>query len=155
MKLPTGLATLVIVTLIATFASAQQPTERRRLGIFGGLAGAAMDVSDGLLQDAGHIAKHSACRLVIDAPSIPLSDAAKELIAEQPGLFGTAIEGGDDYELLFSAPSDSAADVRTAADEAGVSVTRIGRVESGAGVQVLDKNDEVIDGLSTQGWRHF
>ena len=120
-----------------------------------GLAGAAMDVSDGLVQDAGHIAKHSACRLVIDAPSIPLSAAAKDLIAEQPDLFATAITGGDDYELLFSAPRDAAPAILAAGDEAGVSVTRIGRVESGEGVIVVDKNGDTLEGLVSEGWRHF
>ncbi|MEQ8585859.1 MAG: thiamine-phosphate kinase [Thalassobaculaceae bacterium] len=120
-----------------------------------GLASSALDVSDGLLQDAGHIAARSGCRLTIRAPDVPLSDSAAAAISEDPGLFAQALEGGDDYELLFTAPADAAEAVEAAGRDAGVSVTRIGRVVSGAGVEVLDRTGAPMDGLLTGGWRHF
>ena len=120
-----------------------------------GAAGAAMDVSDGLLQDAGHLATHSGCRLVIDGPCLPLSTSAADLISDDPELFALALSGGDDYELLFTAPADAASAVEAAGQAAGVSVTRIGRVESGAGVEVHDHRGQPLDGLSARGWRHF
>lgn len=120
-----------------------------------GLATAALDVSDGLVQDAGHLADQSAVRVVIDAPAIPLSQSATTLIGDDPDLFVRVLAGGDDYELVFSAPAERASDVLAAASDAGVSVTRIGRVESGSGVVVLDRNGDPLEGASIRGWSHF
>lgn len=132
------------------------PRPRTSLGLrLAGLASAALDVSDGLLQDAGHIAEQSACRVVIDAPAVPLSELAAAAISEDPELFARALQGGDDYELLFTAPPAAADAVESAGRDVGVSVTRIGRVESGAGVELLDRNGAPLDGLSARGWQHF
>lgn len=120
-----------------------------------GVATAAMDVSDGLVQDAGHLAACSGVRLVVDAPSVPLSASAAELVGDDPDRFAQVLEGGDDYELLFTAPAEADARVMAAGRDAGVSVTRIGRVDSGSGVAVLDRGGEPVEGLATRGWRHF
>ncbi|MDF1790647.1 MAG: thiamine-phosphate kinase [Thalassobaculaceae bacterium] len=120
-----------------------------------GVASAAMDVSDGLLQDAGHLAARSGCRISIDAPAVPLSESVAKLVSDDPNLFAQVLQGGDDYELLFTAPAEARDALLAAGRDAGVSVTRIGRVESGTGVEVLDRNGTPLDGLAARGWRHF
>ncbi|KAF2992745.1 thiamine-phosphate kinase [Methylocystis sp. MJC1] len=66
-------------------------------------ANAAMDVSDGLAGDLAKLCAASGVGAVVEAPMVPLSDAAREAIALAPGLFETALTGGDDYEILFTA----------------------------------------------------
>ena len=131
------------------------PQPRSALGPrLSGLATAALDVSDGLVQDAGHIAAQSACAVVIDAPSIPLSASARDLLGADVELFVRVLEGGDDYELLFTAPTAAGESVAATAEAAGVPVQRIGRVEPGQGVTVVDRQGEPIEGLNG-GWQHF
>ncbi len=130
---------------------------RPRLALGQGLAGlarAAMDVSDGLVQDVGHLARAAGCGAVIEAATIPLSDSARTVLAadatQLPGILG----GGDDYELIFAAdPADEAA-VRDAADAARTPVARIGRFLDGEGVRVLDAHGEEIS-MPRRGWSHF
>jgi thiamine-monophosphate kinase len=126
---------------------------RPRVGLgprLSGLATAMMDVSDGLVGDLGHICAVSRVAGVIEAGRVPLSAAAARL----PDRLATVLTGGDDYELLFTAPPDRQADVRAAAKAAAVPVTAIGRIEAGQGVRVLDRagSEIPLDGL---GWRHF
>jgi thiamine-monophosphate kinase len=81
------------------------PEPRLALGVaLSGVATAAMDVSDGLAQDLGHICRASGCGAVVEAAALPLSDAARAAVAADPALLSLALSGGDDYELLFAAP---------------------------------------------------
>lgn len=132
------------------------PRPRLALGAaLAGLAHAAMDVSDGLVQDVGHLCRASGCAAVIEAALVPLSDAAAAAIAADPALLGTALTGGDDYELVFAAPVEAEADLRARAAAAGVPVTRIGRFEEGAPeVRVLDAAGQPI-AHPRAGWSHF
>jgi thiamine-monophosphate kinase len=66
-------------------------------------ASAAMDVSDGLAGDLAKLCRASSVGAEVETPLVPLSDAAREAIAIAPGLFETALTGGDDYEILFTA----------------------------------------------------
>jgi thiamine-monophosphate kinase len=126
---------------------------RPRVGLgprLSGLASAMLDVSDGLVGDLGHICEVSGVAGVIDAGRVPLSVAAARL----PDRLATVLTGGDDYELLFTAPPDRQADVRAAAEAAGVPITVIGRIEAGQGMRVLDSaGGEMV--LAGVGWRHF
>jgi thiamine-monophosphate kinase len=127
------------------------PRPRVALGpLLSGLASAMMDVSDGLAGDLGHICAVSGVAGVIEAGRVPLSAAAARL----PDRLATVLTGGDDYELLFTAPPDRQADVMAAASAAGVPVTMIGRIEAGQGVRVLDSAGSAI-ALDGVGWRHF
>ncbi len=122
-----------------------------------GLARAAMDVSDGLVQDLGHLCRAAAppCAAVIEAASVPLSPAARAALAADPGLLAAVLGGGDDYELLFAASPADAAEVVARAAGARAPVTRIGRFLAGPpGVQVIGA-DGVPLALARGGWSHF
>ncbi|MBE1236820.1 thiamine-phosphate kinase [Phaeovibrio sulfidiphilus] len=93
-----------------------------------GLASAAMDVSDGLFNDAAHMARASGVCVEIDRSALPLSPAARILCQSDARFLETAVTGGDDYELLFCAPETVRDRVLAAGQASGTPVTRIGRV---------------------------
>jgi thiamine-monophosphate kinase len=125
----------------------QLPRPRMELGAsLVGTAHAAMDVSDGLVADAGHIAAASRCGVVIHADRVPLSAAAQEALAGDLNLLEAVLSGGDDYELLFTAPA-------LHARWAGA-VTQIGEIVAGEGVRVLDRDGNEI-ALEQRGFQHF
>ena len=106
-------------------------------------ATAMMDVSDGLLIDAGRMAAASGCRAAIELDAVPLS-------AERIGLEGDdraarldAATAGDDYELLFAAAPAAAHFILTLADEIGLPLTRIGAFEAGSGLALTDQGEPV------------
>jgi thiamine-monophosphate kinase len=115
-----------------------------------GLAHAALDVSDGLLADLGHILDVSGVGAELWADQLPLSPAARDL----PGAREAALSGGDDYELLFTAPLGRREDVAALARRLGLPLTRIGRMEAGSRVRVLDETGQEI-APARRGWQHF
>jgi len=115
-----------------------------------GVAHAAMDVSDGLVQDLGHLCRASGVGGVIEAECVPLSGPARATNSPLASL----LTGGDDYELLFSAPPQAAVELRGIADAAGVPLTAIGRVVAGGGVTVVDASGQPL-AIERGGWRHF
>ena len=125
----------------AARARMDRPTPRVSLGLaLRGVANAAIDISDGLLGDLGHILQRSHVGAVIETAwvqdSAAISDAMQTISLNKRLDF--ALAGGDDYELLFTAAPDQADDVLAAAEQCGVSVTCIGRITPVAGLQVLD-----------------
>ena len=114
-----------------------------------GLASAALDVSDGLVADAGHLALQSGLAVEIEAGRLPRSPAARRLLALTPEHLTSVLTGGDDYELLFSIAER---DFPRLAD-ADVPVTVIGRCLPGAGVTVRDEAGRDIT-PAIKGWRH-
>lgn len=113
------------------------PRPRLRAGL--GLAGratAGLDVSDGLVADLGHIADASDVAAVVEADRVPLSAAARKAVAAEPALLEIVLTGGDDYELLFTAAEPGF--VGSLSEETGLAITRIGSIEAGGGVRVLD-----------------
>jgi thiamine-monophosphate kinase len=131
---------------------------RPRLGLREPLrrwASASADVSDGLIADAGRIGIASAAGLEIELQRIPLSAPASAWLAAQPdrvaGLV-TLATGGDDYEIVCTAARDAASALIGVAEAAGLSLTPIGRVFAGSGVQVS------LDGrpvpVTSAGYRH-
>ncbi|MBU8545822.1 MULTISPECIES: thiamine-phosphate kinase [Roseomonadaceae] len=117
-----------------------------------GLAHAAMDVSDGLVQDLGHLARAAGCAAVIEADLVPLSDPARLALAADAALLPRILTGGDDYELVFTADPASRAAVLAAAGT--TPATRIGHIEAGEGVRVRDAAGRTLD-LQATGWSHF
>jgi thiamine-monophosphate kinase len=124
-----------------------------RMGLpIGGVASAAMDVSDGLVQDLGHICRASGLGAVIEAAQVPLSPQAR---AAGGAWLETCLTGGDDYELLMAVPPTREAALRTLAHERGGAVTRIGAFHSGSPkVMVRSANGEPL-ALTKGGWSHF
>ena len=119
-----------------------------------GLIRASADVSDGLVADTGHIAEASGLCAVIEGAAVPLSPAASAAVAMDGGWFSRLITGGDDYELLLTAPPSALKMLTAAASERGVPLTRVGHMEAGSGIKVLDQSG-VPFALSQGGYRHF
>lgn len=118
-----------------------------------GIASACIDISDGLIADAGHIAEVSACNLSISRDEIPLSDAARSLVDGDASHWAVICAGGDDYELVFTVPPDRQDRLGDIADATGVAIKRIGEVLSGTGVELIDKDGRVLE-LPTVGFEH-
>jgi len=119
-----------------------------------GIAHAMMDISDGLVADLGHIADASAVGAVIEAARLPLSPAARTVIAADPMRLAAALGGGDDYELLFTADAEAGAALAALGQELGIALSMIGRIEAGRGVEVVDdKGAELV--VPVAGYRHF
>ena len=119
-----------------------------------GVAHAAMDVSDGLVGDLRHICKASGLGAVIEAAQVPLSAAAKAVLSSEPARLGSVLTGGDDYEILFTAPESQAGALASLSNEAGVPVTRIGRMVAGGDVVVRDAGGHAME-MGQGGYRHF
>lgn len=96
-------------------------------------ASGAMDVSDGLVGDLAKMMGVSGASADVDVDRVPLSEAARDMIAGEPRLLEAALTGGDDYEILASVPPANTAAFEAAAAAAGVAVTRIGTVTAGQG----------------------
>ncbi|MDJ0388203.1 thiamine-phosphate kinase [Roseomonas sp. E05] len=132
------------------------PRPRLALGqALAGLATAAMDVSDGLVQDLGHLCRAAGCGARLQAAAVPLSGAAAALLASRPALLPRLLTGGDDYELLFAAPAVAAADIAARAAACGVNVTRIGRFVPGAAAVTVQDAQGMPLHLDRGGWSHF
>jgi thiamine-monophosphate kinase len=117
------------------------------------LVTAMMDVSDGLLIDASRMAAASAAGLDIDLSLVPLSEAFRATAGENREARLTAATAGDDYELLFTAPSEQAGEVLSIADEIGLPLNRIGSVVEGAGLRLTDAG-EAMPLPFRLGWEH-
>ncbi|HEU5017910.1 MAG TPA: thiamine-phosphate kinase [Pseudolabrys sp.] len=115
---------------------------------------AAMDVSDGLAGDLAKLCRVSHVAATVEVTRIPLSDAARALIAAEPSLLDTALTGGDDYEIVCTVPPAKADGFRTAAEEANVAVTELGAIEAGQGARFLGR-DGVPFSFSRASFSHF
>ena len=113
-----------------------------------GIASAAMDISDGLVADLGHLCDVSEVAAIVETTLLPLSNAARAALAANPSLIADIVGGGDDYELLFTARSLPGRSV------AKGSVAQIGRIEAGRGVTVFDAEGKRMK-VEKGGFRHF
>ncbi|MGH7102842.1 MAG: thiamine-phosphate kinase [Acetobacteraceae bacterium] len=122
-----------------------------RLGLpISGFAAAAMDISDGLVQDLGHLCRLGGVAAEVDSALVPLSPPAR---AAGPATLARCLTGGDDYELLLAVPP--AAEVRLAASRFAVPFTRIGSFVSGPPeVRVRGPDGERMQ-FVRPGWSHF
>jgi thiamine-monophosphate kinase len=94
-------------------------------------ASAALDISDGLAGDLTKLCRASGVTADIEAARVPLSDAARALIASEPVLLDRVLTGGDDYEILAAVPAGKVEAFRADARAAGVAATDIGRLAAG------------------------
>ncbi|MEQ8664366.1 MAG: thiamine-phosphate kinase [Rhodospirillales bacterium] len=139
-----------------------------RIGVVGLLqrhATSAIDVSDGLLSDIGHLAAASAVAAMVDQDQVPVSPAARRLL-EQPGMGGRSlwrrlVTGGDDYEVVFTAATADRAAIEADAQSLDFPVSRIGRLVAKGGeiaddlVVVRDASGAIVHIDGPHGYRHF
>ena len=134
------------------FLASRYRLPQPRLGFpLHGIVSACMDVSDGLVQDLGHLCRAAGLGAVIEAARVPRSPAAR---AAGEAWLKTCLTGGDDYELLMAVPPQHAAALLAAAAAQGCGATRIGWFEAGDQVRVLDGAGAAIS-LDRPGWSHF
>jgi len=124
------------------------------------LVHAMMDLSDGLATDLSHLCRESGVGAVIEAEKLPTAPSLEEF----PSLLGLddsidlAISGGEDYELLFTASADSAAEIISTADQTGVSVAPVGHIVEQPGIRLrrLSKDGSIMEtDVSYSGFDHF
>lgn len=119
-----------------------------------GLAHAAIDVSDGVVADLGHVCRNSGLGAEIETARLPLSGAAAAAVEASPELIAKVLSGGDDYEILFTAPVDALPRVATLAEEARLPLTVIGHMRAGDRVRVIAPDGTEVE-LAQGGYRHF
>lgn len=139
--------------LQATRPSLERPMPRLKLGRhLAGVAHAAIDISDGLLQDLGHILRASQCgaQVWLDAlPAHPALDGLEEAVRRD-----AVLAGGDAYELCFTAHPRRREQLQALGRQLGVPLARVGTIVRGAGVQVLDGGGQVL-AIDHLGFDHF
>jgi thiamine-monophosphate kinase len=119
-----------------------------------------MDLSDGLATDLSHLCKQSGCGAVVHAvqlPSLPALDDAAYLLKKDP--LELMIRGGEDYELLFTAPADAAPQITLLSEKSGVVVTYVGTIVDRQGVRLVlpasDSGEQKEVDISFGGFDHF
>ncbi len=127
------------------------PQARVALGLqLRGLAHCAIDVSDGLLADLGHLLRRSGVGATVLAEQVPHSECLRQ--AGSPWRWRCALAGGDDYELLFTASPDNRALVDVAGARCCIAVKRIGTITRGSGIELVGAAG--FD-ATLQGYDHF
>ena len=131
-----------------------RPQPRVSLGLaLVGLAHSAIDISDGLLSDLGHILSASKVGAEIQSKKLPCSLFISKHLHEKQ-IQQCILAGGDDYELCFTAPPNMRAKIEKMSAELGLPIALIGSIHAGAGLVVLDKNKQEIS-LEKNGYDHF
>ena len=147
--------------LFAASRRLDKPTPRVPLGTaLRGIAHSAIDISDGLLADLGHICERSGVCAEIDVDALPLSRVLRPLRFTREGE-RLLLAGGDDYELCFTAPPSRAVAVLRAGARAGVAVTRVGEIvkrrreHKGEPVSVINALGFLVKLDGVKGFDHF
>jgi thiamine-monophosphate kinase len=131
-----------------------QPQPRLSLGqALRAHASAAIDISDGLLTDLAHLIDASHVGAAIYRERIPLSPAAQQMLQHNSTAWDAILNGGDDYELCFTAPPTARTFLHTFAGTLSLPLTRIGSVSPAAGLTLYDHERTALP-LSPNGWEH-
>ncbi len=131
-----------------------QPQPRVALGLaLRGIASSAIDISDGLLADLGHILDASHAAAEIGLALLPVSSAMRAYVKLPLGE-QCALSGGDDYELCFTVPVMRHAEITGISDRLGLPLTRIGKIVAGSGCIVHDVAGNQLN-LENGGYEHF
>jgi thiamine-monophosphate kinase len=118
-------------------------------------ASAALDVSDGLAGDLAKLCRASGVSAQVEVAQVPLSDAARAMLAAEPALLERALTGGDDYEILAAIPAGNLERFRAGAAAAGTALTVIGRVEAGEAAPRLLGADRRPLAFERPSFSHF
>jgi thiamine-monophosphate kinase len=118
-----------------------------------GVVRAAIDVSDGLVQDLGHLCRASRVGARIGAHELPLSPAYRRAVARHADPWRAALAGGEDYELVVAIPPAGLAAAQVAAARAGTALTVIGRFVRGRGVRIVGPRGEALS--APAGYDHL
>ena len=118
-----------------------------------GLANSAIDISDGLLADLGHILEHSNVAATVNISKINCSGVIEKYLSQQH-VVSCMLAGGDDYELCFTVPRERRSKVDKISQEIGIPLTRIGKINKGEGLVVLDQTEKPIT-MEKTGYDHF
>jgi hypothetical protein len=118
-----------------------------------GLATAAIDVSDGLLADLGHICERSGVAATIEFERLPASPLLRRHL-QRPAARAALLAGGDDYELCFTAPATARDTLAALAEQLQVTLTRIGQIRAGHGCVVRDAAGQEME-IGKAGYDHF
>lgn len=149
-----GRANLTRADLATLAARLHTPTPRVELGLaLRGLASSAIDVSDGLLADLGHILTRSGVGASVEYTHLPLGEIVHDYTAH-PEFDACVLSGGDDYELCFTAPVAHRQALSEIAARLGVRLTAIGSIRAEPGLIVRDAQGQALDMRHT-GYDHF
>ncbi|MBI5625978.1 MAG: thiamine-phosphate kinase [Nitrosomonadales bacterium] len=149
-----GLTVLSGIELAACEKALHQPQPRIALGMaLRGIASSAIDISDGLLADLGHILESSNVGAQLDLLSLPVSPGVRRHFSQPLGK-QCALSGGDDYELCFTAPHQRHAELLSIAAKLGLPLTPIGEIVARRECIVHDASGKPIK-LETSGYDHF
>ncbi len=134
--------------------SLETPQPRVALGLaLRGIAHAAIDISDGLLADLGHILERSNLGAQIRFDALPAHPALEPWLAEDWAR-NCLLAGGDDYELCFTAPPERREDVAAIGERGGLRLARIGCVVESPGLRLLDVTNNLVE-IKKLGYNHF
>jgi thiamine-monophosphate kinase len=116
---------------------------------------ACIDISDGLVADVAHIANQSDVSITIDVDAVPLSSAYQAFL-DSGGHLDFALNGGDDYQLAFTAPTDNRQTIEQISIELGITLTRIGKVIAKTQQAVMLRQNNSSYALAVNaGYEHF
>ncbi|MCS6765798.1 MAG: thiamine-phosphate kinase [Candidatus Protistobacter heckmanni] len=145
--------TLNEAALSATQQRMDAPEPRIALGLaLRKTAHAAIDVSDGLRGDLGHILERSCVGATLDADALPRSPFL--LARDRDTQLACALAGGDDYELCFTAPAHARPEIEAIAERVGIALTRVGRIEEAPGLRIVDAAGQALP-FAHRGFDHF
>ena len=117
-------------------------------------ASSAMDVSDGLAGDLAKLCRTSKVAADIEVSRVPLSDAAKAVLAAHPAVLETMLTGGDDYEIVCTVPAGKVEGFRAAAKTVNVAVSEIGQIKAGEGARFLGTDGHALT-FKRASFSHF
>ncbi len=123
-----------------------------------GIATSAMDISDGLVADMMHLAETSNVSAVIDTSLVPLSGPGQHIVDQKQEAMNTVLCGGDDYELLFTAPPSCREEIQAVSRQLKLNLTLIGTIENHDGVshvRIVDQDGNQFELSGNSGYRHF
>jgi len=130
-----------------------RPTPQVELGqALTGIASAAIDISDGLLADLGHILKASGVGAHLQLDDLPMSDNVRQTVSEAD--WSLPLASGDDYELCFTVPAANQAALKSCVATLGLDVSLIGTIESEKGLRCFSLDGELVT-LHGRGYEHF